>query len=122
MIIVNANEEQMKLKFAMNFKSALVNVNEDIKIPRIVSQQQGTSQSIQDSDFVTTIMIPVVEGFIDQLRTRFENNKSTIISLLYTLIPTVCCKNETNCVDDYLHFMKKFWGETEFDLWRSKFC
>ncbi|XP_011869841.1 PREDICTED: 52 kDa repressor of the inhibitor of the protein kinase-like, partial [Vollenhovia emeryi] len=121
--------ENVSSKFATIFKTALdllETVNEEIKIPRIALRQQHRGNyNTQDPEtyFRISIMIPLLDDFIDQLRSRFENHKSTLSSL-YILIPSVCCKNESVFQVDNFKLYERFLEcdslQAEFDLWRTK--
>lgn len=121
--------EDVILEFNIIFQTAqeLSSVAEEkIKIPRVVARQQHRSNiSTTDPEtyFRITILIPLLDDFISQLKMRFENHKSTLSSL-YVLIPSTIGKNDTNFNEENFQLYKKFldWDtmEAEFLLWKTK--
>lgn len=93
------------LQFTAIFRTAqalLETVDEEIKISRIASRQRHRANvDAQDLEtyFRITIIIPILDDFINQLQSRFKNHKSTL-TFLYTLIPSVCSKNKYNFKED----------------------
>lgn len=100
-------------KFADIFSNAvleLLKFDVDIKIPRIAARQQhraNVDANDVETYFRITIMIPLLDDFIKQLESRFDNHKTTLTPL-YILIPSVCWKNEYSNGEDSFKVYKKF--------------
>ncbi|KAJ8876452.1 hypothetical protein PR048_020897 [Dryococelus australis] len=63
-------------------------------------------------------MIPLLDGFIDQLESRFKTHKSTLTSL-YNLICSVCSKKE-KIIELYQKFLNWDSIEVEFQVSQTK--
>lgn len=119
-LIINTFKEMrtnVDSQYAVIFRTAqdlLKTEDEEVKVPRIASRQRHRANVYArnpETYFRITIMIPLLNDFIDQLQSRFENHKSTLTSL-YILIPSVCSKNEYNFKEDSFKVYKKFWNGT----------
>lgn len=125
---VRQNIDSKFAKLFLNAQNLLCTVNEEIKIPRITSRQEHRANyNTKDPEtyFRITIMIPLLDDFIDQLQSRFQNHKATLSSL-NILIPSVCCKEQINSKyqENSFELYKKYleWDfvKAELDMWRIK--
>lgn len=119
----------VETEFAAVFKAAenlLEMVDEKIKIPRIAARQRNrVNVDVHDTEtyFRIAIMNPLLDDFICQLESRFEDHNS-ILSSLSCLIPSFCAKQEYNIKDDSLELYRKFLEtetlKAEYKLWQTK--
>ncbi|XP_033221040.1 52 kDa repressor of the inhibitor of the protein kinase-like [Belonocnema kinseyi] len=122
-------QANVDLKFAVIFKTAqdlLHTVNEEVRIPRIANRQQyRANQNTNDPEsyFRLIVVIPLLDDFINHLHLKFADHKSTLLSL-YILIPSLCCKNDSNFQINAFKVYRKFleWEslEVELHLWKMK--
>ncbi|XP_074027267.1 52 kDa repressor of the inhibitor of the protein kinase-like [Leptinotarsa decemlineata] len=125
---IRQNIDKKFAKLFQNAQNLLCTVNEEIKILRITSRQEHRANYNTKNPgtyFRMTIMIPLLEDFIDQLQSRFHNHKATLSSLNF-LIPSVCCKEQiNNKYQEYSFEFYKKYSEWDFvnaklDMWQVK--
>lgn len=123
--------ENVSLEFKDIFETAqgllsIVDETETLKIPRTVSRQQhraNVNASDPENFYRIVVMIPLLDDFITQFETRFEDHK-TVLSSLYILIPSILGKSKTKFNEENFKFYKRFldWDtlKAEFLLWKTK--
>ncbi|KAK5644977.1 hypothetical protein RI129_006277 [Pyrocoelia pectoralis] len=119
-ITIEDIRKNVDLKFTKIFKAAqdlLTPLKEDIKIPRLALRQQhrpNYSATDPETYFRRSIMIPLLDDFLDQLRRRFKDHNTTLSSL--NILFRLCAAGITlNFKFTISLFIKSIWTGTVYN-------